>query len=60
MSGSAKLVAGFSGGTLSPAAQAVLSVSKKALPVGYYGAVIDLQLDDRDNDGKIDFAEEKR
>ena len=59
MSGSAKLVAGFAGGTLSPAAQAVLSVSKKSLPVGYYGAVVDLLLDDTDNDEKIDFAEEK-
>ena len=59
MSGSAKLVAGFSGGTLSLAAQAVLSVSKKSLPVGYYGAVVDLLLDDTDNDEKIDFAEEK-
>ena len=59
MSGSAKLVAGFANGTLSPAVETVLSVSKKNLPVGYYGAVVDLLLDDKDNDGKIDFAEEK-
>lgn len=59
MSGSAKLVTGFAGGTLSSAAQAVLSVSKKSLPGGYHGEVVDLLLDDTDNDEKIDFAEEK-
>lgn len=59
MSGSARLVAGFAGGKISSPAQAVLSVSKTALPVGYYGAVVNLQLDDKDNDRKIDFAEEK-
>ena len=58
MSGSSKLVAGFANGTLSSAAQTVLAVSKKALSVGYYGAVVDLQLEDKDNDGKIDFIEE--
>ena len=59
MSGSAMLVSEFAGGTLSSAAQTVLAVSKKNLPVGYYGAVVDLLLDDKDNDGKIDFVEEK-
>ena len=58
MSGSSKLVAGFANGTLSSAAQTVLAVSKKALSVGYYGAVVDLQLEDKDNDRKIDFIEE--
>ena len=59
MSGSAKLVAGFSDGKLSSSAQTVLAVSKKSLSVGYYGAVVDLLIDDTDNDGKIDFVEEK-
>ena len=59
LSGSAKLVAGFSDGRLSSSAQTVIALSKKSLSVGYYGAVIDLLLEDKDNDGKIDFAEEK-
>lgn len=58
MSGSTKLVAGFADGKLSSSAQAVLAVSKKALAVGYYGAVVNLLLEDKDNDGKIDFVEE--
>lgn len=58
MSGSSKLVAGFADGKLSPSAQTVLAVSKKALAVGYYGAVVNLLLEDKNNDGKIDFVEE--
>ena len=57
VSGSSKLIAGFANGILSPEAQTVLSVSKKALPGGYYGVVVDLLLDNTNNDRKIDAAE---
>ena len=54
VSGDAQLVSGYANGSLLQDAQTVLSISKSPFSKTYYGAVIDLDIDDRDHDGKLD------
>ena len=54
VSGNSQLVTGCSGGTLSHDAQTALSINRSASAGGYYGALVDLYIDDRDRDGKIE------
>ena len=54
VSGNSQLVTGCSNGTLSHDAQTVLSISRAAAAGGYYGTMVDLYIDDRDRDGKIE------
>ena len=54
VSGNAQLVADCSNGTLSHDAQTALSINRSASAGGYYGALVDLYIEDRDRDGKIE------
>lgn len=56
VSGDSQLVAGYENGQLTGEAETVISISKSALPDGYFGTELNLSIADRDQDGKIESA----